>query len=164
MSKSIDPKLYSVIERVVTSENLELVHCEFSGSGKYTVLRVYIDKADGVTHADCSYISNQLGAVLDIEDLIPYQYLLEVSSPGVDRGLYKKSDYIKFAGQNIKLKTYQTIDGRKVFRGRLEGLEDEKIKLADGKETWLIPFESISSANIVVDVDELFRRAKTPLN
>jgi ribosome maturation factor RimP len=161
MSKSIDPKLYSVIERVVTTENLELIHCEFSGSGKYTVLRVYIDKPDGVTHKDCSYISNQLGIILDVEDLIPNQYLLEVSSPGVDRGLYKKEDYIRFAGQNIKLKTNQSINGRKVFRGRLEGIEEEKVKLVDGKDTWLIPFQSISSSNIVVDLDELFHRAKT---
>lgn len=161
MSKSINPKLYSVIERVVTSEGLELVHCEFSGSGKYTALRVYIDKSDGVTHKDCGYISNQLGVVLDVEDLIPHQYLLEVSSPGVDRGLYKKSDYERFAGQNIKLKTQQPIDSRKVFRGRLEGLQEEKIKLTDGKETWLIPFELVTSANIVTDLDELFRRAKS---
>ncbi len=164
MSKPIDPKLYSVLERVVTAEGLELVHCEFSGSGKYTALKIYIDKPDGVTHQDCSYISNQLGAILDVEDLIPHQYLLEVSSPGVDRGLYKKNDYVRFAGQNIKLKAQQSINGRKVFRGRLEGIEEEKIKIVDGKETWLIPFESISSANIVIGLDELFRRAKTPVS
>ncbi|MBI4850784.1 MAG: ribosome maturation factor RimP [Acidobacteria bacterium] len=161
MSKTIDPKLYSVIERVVTAEGLELVHCEFSGTGKYTVLRIYIDKPEGVTHKDCSYISTQLGMVLDVEDLISHQYLLEVSSPGVDRGLYKKSDYTRFAGQNIKLKLQQALNGRKVFRGRLEGLEEEKIKLTDEKETHLIPYELIASANIVTNLDELFRRAKS---
>lgn len=161
MSKSVDPKLYSLIEKTVTGENLELVHCEFSGSGKYTVLRIYIDKPEGVTHSDCSHISNQLGTALDVEDLIPYQYLLEVSSPGVDRGLYKKNDYVRFAGQKIKLKTQQAINGRKVFRGSLEGLEGENVKIIDGKETWLIPFEQVTSANIVTDLDELFKRAKS---
>ncbi len=164
MSKTLDPKLYSVIERIVVAEGMELVNCEFSGLGKNTVLRIFIDKTEGVTHQDCSYISNQLGTVLEVEDLISHQYILEVSSPGVERGLYKKNDYIRFAGETIKLKTHHSIDGRRNFRGRLEGLEDENIKLVDNKQTWLIPFESVISANIIVDLEELFRRAKTQLS
>jgi ribosome maturation factor RimP len=160
MSKAIDPKLYSLIERVVSSEDMELVHCEFSSNGKSTILRVYIDKPTGVTHQDCSYISNQLGAVLDVEDLIPNQYILEISSPGVDRGLYKISDYVRFSGQTVKLKTRQAINNRRAFKGRLEGVEAENIKIVDGKETWLIPFDLITSANLVVSNDELFHRAK----
>lgn len=160
MPKALDSKLYSLIERVVTSEDMELVHAEFSGDGRNTILRVYIDKPTGITHQDCSYISNQLGTVLDVEDLIAIQYVLEVSSPGVDRALYKLSDYVRFSGQTIKLKTRQPINNRRAFRGLLEGVEEEKIKLVDGKESWLIPFDIITSANLVVSNDELFHRAK----
>src|SRR5437879_2981954 len=104
MTQAVEPQLYALIERIVTAEGFEFVHCEFSGRGNNAILRIFIDKPDqpgGVTHQDCVFISNQIGAVLDVEDLIPHQYTLEVSSPGVDRGLYKQSDYVRFAGHTI---------------------------------------------------------------
>lgn len=165
MTQVVNPQLYQLIEQVVTAEGLELVHCEFSGGYKQAILRVFIDRPpQGVTHQDCSFISGQLGAVLDVEDLISHKYVLEVSSPGVDRGLYKQSDYVRFAGEQIKLKTLQPIDGRRNFRGRLLGIEAEQVKLTDPSTgvVWLIPFDQIASANIEVDVEELFRRAEHP--
>ena len=162
MAQTVEPQLYALIERIVTAEGFEFVHCEFSGGRNQAILRIYIDKPGGVTHQDCSYISNQVGTVLDVEDIIPHQYVLEVSSPGVDRGLYKKSDYARFAGQSIRLKTHQAIDGRRNFRGRLQGIDDaNRVKLVDAKGSeLLIPFDEIASANLEVELDELFRRAK----
>jgi len=161
MAQAIEPQLYALIERIVTAEGFELVHCEFTGRRNHGLLRVFIDKPGGITHEDCRHISYQLGTVLDVEDLIPHQYTLEISSPGVDRGLYKKSDYTRFAGQMIRLKTHQAIGGRRNFRGRLEGLEDDQVKLLEAKgQVVLIPYEAISSAHIEVELDELFRRAK----
>ncbi|MEW6731481.1 MAG: ribosome maturation factor RimP [Acidobacteriota bacterium] len=161
MAQAVEPQLNALIERIVTAEGFEFVHCEFFGGRKQAVLRIYIDKPGGVTLQDCSYISNQVGMVLDVEDLIPHQYVLEVSSPGVNRGLYKRSDYERFAGHLIRLKTHQAIDGRRNFHGRLEGLEGEQVKLLDQQgKILLIPFQEIATANLEVDLDELFRRAK----
>ena len=161
MAQAVEPQLYAIIERVVTAEGFELVHCEFSGGRNQALLRIFIDKPGGITHQDCGFISNQVGTVLDVEDLIPHQYVLEVSSPGVNRGLYKKSDYERFQGQMVKLKTYQAIEGRRNFRGRIEGIEADQVKLGVSKgKTVLIPFDAIDSANLEVELDELFRRAK----
>jgi len=161
MTQAVEPQLYALIERIVTAEGFELVHCEFSGGRNSAVLRIFIDKPGGVTHQDCGYISNQVGTVLDVEDLIPHQYVLEVSSPGVNRGLYKKSDYTRFAGHMIRLKTHQAIEGRRNFRGRIEGFEADQVKLVVSKgNVVLIPFDQITSANLEVELDELFRRAK----
>jgi ribosome maturation factor RimP len=161
MAQAVEPELYSLIERIVTAEGFELVFCEFSGSHNQRVLRIYIDKPGGITHQDCSYVSNQISAVLDVEDIIPHQYVLEVSSPGVNRGLYKKSDYTRFAGQTVKLKTNQAIEGKRNFRGTLAGMEEDKVKLVDSKGNGvLIPFDQITSAHLDVELDELFRRAK----
>jgi ribosome maturation factor RimP len=161
MAQAVEPQLYALIERIITAEGFELVQCEFSGRGSNAVLRIFIDKPGGVTHQDCSFISNQVGTVLDVEDLIPHQYTLEVSSPGVDRGLYKKSDYARFAGNTIRLKTHQAVNGRRNFRGRLEGIDGDQVKLSDQQGgTLLIAFDEIASAHLEVELDELFRRAK----
>jgi ribosome maturation factor RimP len=161
MAQAVEPQLYALIERIVTAEGFELVLCEFSGGRNQAVLRIYIDKPGGVTHQNCSYISHQVGAVLDVEDLIPHKYVLEVSSPGVNRGLYKKSDYSRFVGQQIRLRTHQVIEGKRTFRGRIEGVEGDQVKLVLAKgKVMSIPFDQIESANIDVEIDELFRRAK----
>src|SRR5258708_38247753 len=93
-----------IVERVAAREELELVHWEIVGPRSNFVLRIYIDKPGGVNHGDCGMVSNQVGALLDLEDLIPNKYTLEVSSPGVDRGLFKQADYERFAGNRVRLR------------------------------------------------------------
>src|SRR5262245_45877091 len=105
----------SIIERVVAREGLELVHWEMLGPPNKFLLRIYIDKQGGVSHADCGSVSNQIGVLLDVEDLIPHRYTLEVSSPGIERGLYKPGDYERFRGRRIKLKTVNPINGQRTF-------------------------------------------------
>lgn len=160
MAQNLKPELAELLTRVIEAENLEFVHGEFSGAHKNAILRVYIDKLGGVTHEDCTHISHQLSTILDVEDLIPHQYILEVSSPGIERGLYKKNDYQRFAGHPIRLKTNQPISGRRNFRGQLEGIKEDLIQLRVEKgELINIPFDAVTSANLAVDHNELFRRA-----
>jgi ribosome maturation factor RimP len=138
-----------IIERVAAREGLELVHWEAVGPTGNFVLRIYIDKPGGVSHGDCELVSNQVGTLLDVEDLIPHRYVLEVSSPGIERGLYKRADYERFTGSRIKLRTSEPINGQRNFRGRLIGLVDDNVRLdADDRGEIEIPYEQIVKANI----------------
>jgi ribosome maturation factor RimP len=139
----------AIIERVTNREGLELVHWETVGPKNNFILRIFIDKPEGVTHSDCEVVSRQVGTLLDVEDLIPHQYVLEVSSPGVDRPLYKRADYTRIAGSKVKVKTFQPINGQRNFRGRLVGIEGDTVKLdsENGGEVE-IGFDQIAKANI----------------
>ena len=138
-----------IIERVAGREGLELVHWEKVGPRNNFVLRIYIDKAGGVSHSDCEAVSNQVGTLLDVADLIANRYILEVSSPGIERGLFKRADYERFAGSRIKLRTSQPIDGQRNFRGKLIGLAGDSVSLdADGRGQIEIPYENVVKANI----------------
>jgi ribosome maturation factor RimP len=138
-----------IIEHVTEREGLELVHWEAVGPRSNLILRIYIDKPEGVTHGDCEVVSNQVGTLLDVEDLIPHSYTLEVSSPGVDRGLYKRADYERFAGNRVKLKTTEPINGQRNFRGKLMGIDQDAVKLdADGVGPIEIEYDKIAKANI----------------
>ena len=138
-----------IIERVAAREGLELVHWEAIGPRNNFVLRIYIDKTGGVNHGDCEAVSNQVGTLLDVEDLIPNRYVLEVSSPGIERGLYKRADYERFSGSRVKLRTCEAIDGQRNFRGKLVGLVGDNVSLdADGRGEIEIPYEQIVKANI----------------
>jgi ribosome maturation factor RimP len=139
----------NVIERVAAREGLELVHWETAGPRNNFVLRIYIDKPGGVSHGDCETVSNQVGTLLDVDELIAHRYTLEVSSPGIERGLYKRADYERFAGSRIRLKTSEPIDGQRNFRGRLIGLTGDNVSFdADGRGQIEIPYEQIVKANI----------------
>ena len=138
-----------IIERVISREGLEMVHWEAVGPRNNFVLRIFIDKPGGVNHGDCETVSNNVGTLLDVEDLIPDKYTLEVSSPGIERGLYKRADYERFAGNRIRLKTDAPINGRRNFRGLLAGIAHDRVSLdADGTGMIEIPYESIVKANI----------------
>lgn len=141
--------IVKIMERVAAREGLELVHWEAVGPRNNLVLRIFIDKPGGVTHGDCETVSNQVGTLLDVEDLIPNRYVLEVSSPGIERGLYKLADYQRFAGSRIKLRTFEPIGGQRNFRGTLIGISDETINLdADGRGRLQIPYQAVVKANI----------------
>jgi ribosome maturation factor RimP len=139
----------SILEQVIAREQLELVHWEAVGPQNRLVLRVFIDKPGGVNHGDCERVSNQVGAQLDAEDVVPGSYTLEVSSPGIERGLYKPADYERFAGSRIKLKAAEPINGQRNFRGVLIGIANGIVTLdADGSGRVEIPCDRIVRANI----------------
>lgn len=118
----LNPELQEIVDKVVSREGMELVHAELS-RGRRPVLKVLIDKPGGVTIDDCALISEKLGLTLDVEDVIPDQYLLEVASPGLDRGLYREADYERFAGLPSHVRTVEPIAGQRNFHGRLVGLD-----------------------------------------
>ncbi|HSB27120.1 MAG TPA: ribosome maturation factor RimP [Pyrinomonadaceae bacterium] len=156
---SIAERVQELAERVAIDHGLELVHTEVAGPENKPIVRVFIDKPNGVTHDDCSEVSLHLGTILDVEDFIHASYTLEVSSPGLERGLYKPADYERFAGSDAKLKTRQPIEGQRNFRGRLLGIEGNEVLFEDrtnGKVR--IPFDIITKANLEVDLSQELRR------
>ena len=109
---------------------LEVVDVEFRGGGKARMLRITIDKPEGVTHDDCSHVSNEVGTILDVEGTIPgASYTLEVSSPGLDRKLSKAAEFERFTGSLVKVSTREPLDGNRHFEGRLESFVDGKMTL-----------------------------------
>ena len=160
-SISIAERVQALAEQVAIDHGVELVHAEVAGPDNKPIVRIFIDKPQGVTHEDCSAVSFHLGTILDVEDFIHASYTLEVSSPGIERGLYKRADYERFSGSLAKVKTRQLIQGQRNFRGRLLGLEGECVLFEDRTNGRVqIPLESIAKANLELDIDEELRKTK----
>jgi ribosome maturation factor RimP len=158
---SIEERVRAIAERVALDHMLELVHAEVAGPDNKPIVRVFIDKPNGVTHEDCSEVSLHLGTILDVEDFIHSAYTLEVSSPGLERGLYKRADYERFAGHPAKMKSRVALNGQRNFRGRIVGIEDEHVIFEDKTSGRVrVPLDSIVKANLEIDIEEEFRRAK----
>jgi len=146
-------EIRQIAERVASSEGLTLVDVELKGGRMNALLRIYIDKAGGVTHGDCQRVSEQMSAILDVEDPFPGSYVLEVSSPGLDRKLVKPNDYTHFVGRRARLVLREPVENQKVFEGRLAGLESGRVRLDLGdaglKE---LELSNISSARLLVEL------------
>jgi len=133
----------------VESLGYELVDLELKGAGNSSILRIYIDKPDGIAHSDCGLVSEQVGTVLDVEDVIPHKYTLEVSSPGLDRRLVKESDFSRFEGKLARIQTRIPLQQQKVFKGRLKGLRDGRVVLELPQGNLLeIPLDVIQEARL----------------
>jgi ribosome maturation factor RimP len=129
MALDVD-RVRGIAERVAASTGLEIVEVELRGGGKARMLRIFIDKPGGVTHEDCANLSREVGTILDVEDVIPgASYLLEVSSPGLDRKLIRPADYERFTGSRVKLTTRQPVNGSHHFEGRLESFQQGRLTL-----------------------------------
>jgi len=129
-------RVREIAERVASSSGLEIVEIEILGGGKARMLRVFLDKAlagtdplAGVTHEDCANFSREFGTILDVEEVMPGSYTLEVSSPGLDRKLIKAADFSRFTGSRVKLTTRQPVDNNRHFEGRLESFQDGRLTL-----------------------------------
>ena len=158
-SSSVEDRVQAIAERVAIDHGLELVHAEVAGPDNKPIVRIFIDKPNGVTHQDCAEVSLHVGTVLDVEDFIHASYTLEVSSPGIERGLYKRQDYERFAGSLAKMRTRMPIHGQRNFRGRLLGIDGEDILFEDRTSGPVrVPFEVIAKANLEMDVDAEFKR------
>ena len=158
---SIEERVQAIAEGIAIDRGLELVHAEVAGPDNKPLVRIFIDKPAGVTHQDCASVSLHVGTILDVEDFIHSAYTLEVSSPGLDRGLYKPADYERFAGRLAKMKTHRPVGGQRNFRGRLLGLEGEEVLFEDRTSGQLrVPLASIAKANLEIDVEQDLRQAK----
>ena len=156
---AIAEKVKKLVAPIVATEQLELVDVEFKREGRINYLRIFIDKPGGVTIDDCQTISRGCEVVLDIENIIRTQYVLEVSSPGLDRPLRTKEEYKRFQNRLVKITTFQAVQRQKKFLGYLQGITNEKaetpslvtIRTLDGEEEIQIPYEMIASARLEVE-------------
>jgi ribosome maturation factor RimP len=145
-------KIRGMAERVVASEGLVLVDVEVKGGRSNQLLRIYIDKPEGVSHADCQAVSEQMSALLDVEDIFPGKYLLEVSSPGLDRRLVKPSDFKYFAGRRVRIVLREPLDDQRVLEGQLAGFESGCVRLNLGQgDIRELDLARISKARLVVE-------------
>ena len=146
-------KLEHLLEPSVLDLGYDLVEVELVKEHQKWILRVYIDKEGGVSLDDCEKVSRHLDHILDEHDPIPHSYVLEVSSPGAERPLNKKKDFVNFVGRKVLVRTYVKIKGQKNFKGKLLGLEEDQVVLepVDSEEIMMIPLDKISKANLVLE-------------
>jgi ribosome maturation factor RimP len=174
MALDVD-RVREIGERVAATSGLEIVEIEFLGGGKARMLRVFLDRPvagtdalAGVTHEDCANFSREFGTILDVEDVMPGSYTLEVSSPGLDRKLIKAADFTRFTGSRVKLSTRQPVGAgnNRHFEGRLESFKDGRLTLdlsvashksrkkmgAAAGEKIEIEFANVEKANLVPEI------------
>lgn len=149
MRREVVSKVEEIAQRVAASDGIEVVEVEFKGSGGNHLLRISIDKPAGVSHADCELVSQQVGTILDVEDVVPGHYTLEVSSPGVERKLLKPNDYIRFQGKKAKIVLREPVEKQRHFEGTLAGLDEGTVLLAVGADRVLrFPLNQVERANL----------------
>ena len=149
MRQEVVSKIEEIAQRVAASDGIEVVEVELKGSGGNQLLRISIDKPQGVSHADCEMISHDVGTILDVEDIVPGHYTLEVSSPGVERKLLKPNDYIRFQGKTAKIVLRQPVENQRHWEGKLAGFEDSTVSLEVGNERVLrFPLSQVERANL----------------
>lgn len=142
-------RVKTLIEPGVKALGYDLLGVEYQLRGRAALLRVYIDRDEGITVTDCERVSYQVGGVLDVENPISSAYDLEVSSPGLDRPLFEPEHYDQHHGQEAKVRLSQPIAGRRAFRGILGGCRDGKVLLHDGETEHALPFDAIGQARLV---------------
>ena len=150
--RKIDPVLHERLSLLVSSMGYELLGCEMSSMGSKKLFRLFIDSSKGVSADDCSKVSHQISAMMDVEDPIQSRYVLEVSSPGIDRPLFELCHYGRFVGSEIKLRLHAPLSGRRQYQGVLQRVEGDSIYLmvedGSGQEVE-IPFSAIDRANVI---------------
>jgi ribosome maturation factor RimP len=158
---SIVAKIDKIAAEAAAQNGVEFVHSEIVGSLRNAVVRIYIDKPNGVTIEDCSTVSRAMEAVMDAEDFMPSAYVLEISSPGLERPLFKLADFEKFGGKKAKVKASEPIDGQANFNGHIAGVEGDEVLFEDKTNGSVrIPFDKIVKANLKVDLAEEFKKKR----
>ncbi len=147
----IQRQLEELAETLVASEGMELVDLEYRRQGPRWMLRLFIDKEGGVTIDDCAKISKEFGDLLDVKDIIPQTYVLEVSSPGLNRPLRKKEDFSRFVGRKVQLRLVTPMEGRKKIVGNLVGIENETVIVAAPEGRYSVALKDIDRANLVYE-------------
>ncbi|WP_416826846.1 ribosome maturation factor RimP [Ectobacillus polymachus] len=154
MSKKVTEVVEELAQPIIDELNLELVDVEYVKEGKDWFLRVFIDSETGVDIEDCGTVSERLSEALDKQDPIPHLYFLDVSSPGAERPLKKEQDFHKAIGKQVAIKTYEPIDGEKLFEGKLLSYNGETVTIAimikTRKKEVQIPMSKVASARLAV--------------
>jgi len=143
-------QLHKLIDPIVTSLGCELWGLEYLTQGRYTTLRIYIDREEiGVSLEDCEKVSRQISSVMDVEDPIDGEYTLEVSSPGMDRPLYTAEHYARYIGEQVNLRLRLARDGRRRFKGTILAVDGDQVRIAADDQDYLLAIDSIDKANII---------------
>jgi len=149
---SVAQSVEELISPVLISENLELVDIEYKKEGKDWTLRVFIDKPGGITVQDCQTTSHRVEDMIEIDGLIPSHYILEVSSPGLDRPLKKEKDFLKFRGKHIRLTTFAAVNNQKKFKGVIRDFQDSTLTLEVQQKVFQIPLTNIAKARLEIEL------------
>ncbi len=151
--QSLETRITELAEQVATSMGMEVVLVEIKGEGSHSVVRAFIDQPGGISLDDCERFSRRLSVSMDVEDWIPFRYVLEVSSPGVNRPLVKDADFRRFSGKNAKVRTRLPIEGQSNFKGKIVGVTEGRLELevAPGKKVE-IALMDIEKANLIADL------------
>ena len=152
MSSKLE-QLQALLAPVVEALGYECWGLEYMSQGRHSLLRIYIDHANGVLVEDCEKVSRQVSGVLDVEDPISNEYTLEVSSPGMDRPLFALEQFAKHAGELVKIKLRSPYEGRRNFQGSLRGVEEQDVVVLVDDHEYLLPIDLIEKANIVPRFD-----------
>jgi len=148
MRPEISSRIDEIAQRVAASEGIEIVEVEVKGGGKNQFVRISIDKPEGVSHADCELISQQVGTILDVEDVVPGHYTLEVSSPGLERKLLKPRDYERFQGKKAKVTLRAPVENQRHWEGTLAGFADGVVSLQAAGREIRFPLAQVEKANL----------------
>jgi ribosome maturation factor RimP len=148
---SISESIIEIIEPVIQDESLELVDVEYKKLGKTWTLRVYIDKAQGITVDDCQKISRQIEDTIEVDELITNPFVLEVSSPGLDRPLKKEKDFLRYRNKPVEVKTYSPIENRKNFQGTIQDCKEKILYLNEEGASIKIPLDTIAKAKLIIE-------------
>lgn len=152
MSKDVVDRVKAIADAIVLSQGMELIDVEYRREARGWVLRLYIDKEGGVTVDDCGRISQEVGRSLDVEDFILAPYTLEVSSPGLTRRLKDEKDFIKYRNRLIRVKTFEPVENRRQFKGKLLGISDNRIEIEVEGGVFQIPLSKVAKANLEIDL------------
>ncbi len=145
----LEEKLEQLLAPTIESMGFELWGIEYIPAGKHSTLRIYIEKEGGVNVDDCSDVSRQVSAIMDVEDPISSAYNLEVSSPGMDRQLFKPEQFTRYKGEQVQIRTSIAVLGRKRFKGPMLTVTEDGIEVEVDAELYEIPFDLIEKANLV---------------
>jgi len=146
-------QLQTLLAPVIEALGYEYWGLEFLSQGRHSLLRIYVDHANGILVEDCEKVSRQVSGVLDVEDPISNEYTLEVSSPGMDRPLFTLEQFAKHAGELVKIKLRSPYEGRRNFQGPLRGVEEQDVVVLVDDHEYLLPIDMIDKANIVPRFD-----------
>ncbi|MCV0332194.1 ribosome maturation factor RimP [Pseudomonas aeruginosa] len=152
MSSKLE-QLQALLAPVVEALGYECWGVEFISQGRHSVLRVYIDRSEGILIDDCEAVSRQVSGILDVEDPISGEYTLEVSSPGMDRPLFTLEQFAKHAGEQVKIRLRSPYEGRRNYQGILRGVEEQDVVVLVDDHEYLLPIDSIDKANIIPRFD-----------
>jgi ribosome maturation factor RimP len=143
-----DQQIQALLEPTIEALGFELWGLEYLSQGRHTLLRLYIDGENGVTVDDCASVSRQVGGILDVEDPISGDYTLEVSSPGLDRLLFKQEQYLGYVGEWIEIRLRVPFEGRRKFKGTLKGIEGDDVVVQVDDHEFLLPHSAVDRAQV----------------